>query len=88
MTKVFLGEGCFGKIFFLPWGTSSCMDRVAVQRPKQAVGTGQQEGFKIQQQMPSPAPGKKTPCNDIDWGLSGWGAALPKKTWGSWQSAS
>lgn len=49
------------------------------ERAKQAGGVGQQEGFKIQQQMPSPAPGKKTACNDIGWGLSGWGTDLPKK---------
>lgn len=42
---------------------------------------GQQKGFKIQQQMPSPAHGKKIPCH-------GWGTGLLKRNWRSWQTGS
>lgn len=53
------------------------------ERPKQDGKMGQWEGFE--QEMSSPTPGKKTPCDEIVWGLFDWGTALFKRPWGSRQ---
>lgn len=57
--------------------------------PDQAGGTGRQELHKMQPgQMQHPALGRDWhPCTEAGWGLTGWGAALLKKTWGSWWAA-
>ena len=66
------------------------LDSCAAIQSGQARGMGWQKPNELQQgQMWSPARGnKKTLCNSIGWGLTGWLAAVWERPLGFWCAAS